>query len=287
MGSNRDWGVDSQTLTIPPFAGPGDARITIGQDLPADLVAFYAAGGYTTVGGIVLFAAGGDYDYLVLAITGGGLPAVVVGTRDAEGVGEAFEFFPIPALALSQILFGGFGTPQVELIMAANSEQDFNTGSILNLNVGSDFAIDGKSAPRGNIAYVDSAANSAAVGAETVILTLASKTYRANRAYGVEWSGSLLSSVAQITDLRVRKTNAAGQLLNQWTEVVIAGALNRRRTNISYFKVGAADVTGVVVLTASATAGTIAQNAAASNIRHLKTYDAGAGAFYANIPTLV
>lgn len=32
MGSNRDWGVDSATLTQPPFAGPGDPSIVIFPD---------------------------------------------------------------------------------------------------------------------------------------------------------------------------------------------------------------------------------------------------------------
>lgn len=37
MGTDGDWGTDPLSLTLPPFAGPNDPAIVIGQDIPQEL----------------------------------------------------------------------------------------------------------------------------------------------------------------------------------------------------------------------------------------------------------
>lgn len=66
MGSNRDWGVDSQTITAPPFAGPGDPAISFGPDIPAEIIAYYAALNATPIAMIQMRQSVQDYIAFVL-----------------------------------------------------------------------------------------------------------------------------------------------------------------------------------------------------------------------------
>jgi hypothetical protein len=68
------WYVDPFTLTVPPGAGPGDARIVIGSTVPPGLAAYYATGPFngqpdTVVTAILFYGTGGviyEWDALLL-----------------------------------------------------------------------------------------------------------------------------------------------------------------------------------------------------------------------------
>lgn len=68
MGGERDWGVPPDTLVIPPGAGPGEARIVIGPDLPPPLDTYTFSGGQTYASGIIFYADGSDTTYTYLCV---------------------------------------------------------------------------------------------------------------------------------------------------------------------------------------------------------------------------
>lgn len=80
MGSNRDWGVPGQTLTIPPFAGPNDPQLRIGEP-PELLVTFYATAAIPSVltGALIFQLDANRYWYQVSGYTAASLPMVAFG----------------------------------------------------------------------------------------------------------------------------------------------------------------------------------------------------------------
>ena len=133
-------------------------------------------------------------------------------------------------------------------------------------------------------------AASGAIGAtETVILTLPSFTYKANVAYSMIVSGGVSVSVANNTPLfRFRKTNTSGQVFDQWREPVIAAATSQRLSYLTYFVVGAADVTAVIVLTATGSgAYNVTMQASATTPATLNVFRAGDASAYPNSVALV
>ncbi len=126
MGSNRDWGVDSQTLTIPPFAGPNDPQIAIGPDIPADLQAFYTAQGTPVVGAIIFRTNAILYTYEAIVSGGAG---TAVGTS-RNGVVAEYNILSTLTGAQSRQIFGNLTAAAVEF----GSPSGTPTGSILNIN---------------------------------------------------------------------------------------------------------------------------------------------------------
>lgn len=70
MADSPDWGVPPNDLTIPPFAGPGEARIVIGPDIPPLLANYISGLGYTIIGAFLSYDQFGDY-YWQAAVTNG------------------------------------------------------------------------------------------------------------------------------------------------------------------------------------------------------------------------
>lgn len=126
------------------------------------------------------------------------------------------------------------------------------------------------------VAHAESILSSAAIGAETVVLTTNSMIFRTGRAYLVKWLGRLESSVAQTTILRVRKTDVVGQALHGWSEDVVAGALRRERSyDIFVRNTGTVDVVAPVALTLQSTTGTTTQVASSTAPRWMTIEDYG------------
>lgn len=69
MAGEGDWHIPTETITIPEFAGPGDARIVISPAIPPELTAYYAADDKTVVGCVLYYDVGpspgvdGNYHY--------------------------------------------------------------------------------------------------------------------------------------------------------------------------------------------------------------------------------
>ena len=290
MGSNRDWGVDRQFLVAPPFAGPDDPQIVIGSEMPAELIAYYG----TIYAGILSRTSATSYIYRILYDATND-PTEAVGVVIGGVVREYSILYGTP----NPILRMGFSDPSTtwfDTQAAILIDGTFNfTGALpavfagagITISSFAPFAIDGVSQGRGLIDLKQLTVASGAIGAEAVIITGNSKTYKANRAYQVEWGGRLQSSAANVRTLRVKKTNAVGQLLNVWQETVVAGALDADRTHLCYFTVGGADVTAVIVLTAAASAGTVTQLAGATSSRNQRISDVGNSGLYPTAPVLV
>ncbi len=148
----------------------------------------------------------------------------------------------------------------------------------------------GTSLSRGYRNRVISAISSAAVAAETVVMSLPAFDYKAGRAYEVKITGQFaLSAAANQAIFRIRKTNAAGQLLADYgrsvSTTVNGTALNL--ANINFTVGAAADVNAVLVLTAQATAGTVQVFAGAGFPRKVEVWDVGDRLYFGTEAELV
>lgn len=149
---------------------------------------------------------------------------------------------------------------------------------------------------QGVIAGAHSLANSAAIGAtETVILTANSGTFRAGHTYRASIYGEVTTSVVGLANnpvLRLRKTDAAGQIMGQtrcYCPVVTTGFPGDFEV---LFDVSGSDVTATMVVTIQGAAGFNGlQAASGSNGRGFYIEDIGSAAnpslSNANIVTLV
>jgi hypothetical protein len=87
---------------------------------------------------------------------------------------------------------------------------------------------------------------------ETTVLTVASATYRANRAYRLEFFGGCSVTVANNTpDFKVRKANTTGQILSEIRIAVLGNSTMHGFHHSQIFTVGGTDVTAAMVLTVS------------------------------------
>jgi hypothetical protein len=156
--------------------------------------------------------------------------------------------------------------------------------------------VDGTDLGRGKVTHDTLTATSAPIGAaETVVMSALqtggfSFNYKAGRAYRVEFAGSYDSSVAA-TDvlMRIRKTNAAGQQISVARFTARAATTSYDGSWTTYFTIGAADVTSVVmVLTLTGTGASNARiSAAATSPAFLNIYDCGLASEWPNAAVLV
>lgn len=105
---DTDWSGDPLFVTAPPFAGPDEDRFTFGQDLPAELIAYYAAEGYTTIGGIVMYHPPDEYEWIILALNAAGRGTICIGTRNTAGLVDCMQIRASAGLPLPRISFGEF-----------------------------------------------------------------------------------------------------------------------------------------------------------------------------------
>jgi len=129
----------------------------------------------------------------------------------------------------------------------------------------------------------------AAISAETVIATLPSMSYPPNRAYQVVVDGGFTPSLAtSFADVRLKKTNTAGATLGEYFRfpAAAAGVVSAIHGNRA-FKVGAAPVTAVLVVTMQTTAGTVTQSGTATSPFTVTVRDCGPADQFPSSPTLV
>jgi len=139
----------------------------------------------------------------------------------------------------------------------------------------------GSSAPTGLIAQVDSATNSAAVGAEAVVLTLPTTVFLNERAYRARFRGGTLSSGANGFVYRIRQTSVAGTILHVTQDL-------GNTTGVSMFdemvmvRTAGSDLVDNLVLTLQALAGTVTMLGNASFVRYFELENAGPSSRYTN-----
>jgi hypothetical protein len=309
MANNNDWHTPSEGLTIPPGADVGSDRVVIGSPssgvIPADLIAFYAP--EVIIAGIIAFT-GTTYSYQVWLAAGGG-PYTAFGGEDAGGIiSESYRYFVFGGTAIFDIGFKTFpeflrirqgsaleiqdnSQLHVEdtavLDFASGTMLEMLSGSNLTIDTGSNYSVDGVSAPRGLKAYIGSTGATGAIGAEAVVLTSAAMTFVDGRCYEVTWSHNVNGTVAApgaFAFVRFRRTNLAGALLGfAQVHLPAAGAQNyglgivRVRRNA-----GAGNLVDNLVMTLQASAGTVTQTGAATDVRNFAIKDCGADGDYPN-----
>lgn len=147
---------------------------------------------------------------------------------------------------------------------------------------GRDWTMFEVSMERGLRARVDDINSSAAVAAETIVLTTPAMDFVEGRAYRVKWRGRTVSSVANTITYQVRQTNLAGAILGTLGDIRLAGALVSTLFDTFYVAVTSGSFNDQLVLTLQASAGTAQMTGAAAQIRWLEIHDCGPVADYPN-----
>lgn len=135
---------------------------------------------------------------------------------------------------------------------------------------------------RGLRARIDDINSSAAVGAETIVLTTPAMDFVEGRAYEVKWRGRTVSSVANTITYQIRQTNLAGAILATMGDIRLAGALVSTLADTVYIRCDSGSFNDQLVLTLQASAGTGQMTGSATQVRYLEIRDCGAAADYAN-----
>lgn len=145
---------------------------------------------------------------------------------------------------------------------------------------------------RGVIALDWSAAVSAAVTAETVVLLASSFTYEAGRSYEARWGNLVSSSLANgRVGFRLRKTNATGLQLG-YTGIIscqTAGSVVQAAGSFLFRNSTAANITAAIALTLQhldGAANTAQQNVNGLTTRFLQIYDVGDASAFPNASPL-
>lgn len=145
----------------------------------------------------------------------------------------------------------------------------------------SDFTIDNVSQGRNNRVETGITANSGAIGAETVVLTLPSATYKSGRAFEVKVGGRFQASVANTATFRLRfGTTTAGSLvaLLGGVSAQTAGATTAPNISLSRYLIrddADPDLTTAMCVTMAASAGTATLLGAANEPSYAEITDVG------------
>ena len=133
--------------------------------------------------------------------------------------------------------------------------------------------------------------SSGAIGAEAVVLTIANHLFRDGRAYRITMEGAVAGSAAgNLAFLRLRKTNAAGQALGDFSRFgpTPAGALGMNVGGTRFISnVSGADITADLVLTLASNVGTCTMIANGQMPRYILSEDCGAATDYVNAVNIV
>lgn len=206
------------------------------------------------------------------------------GYRDADGA--IYNRMAAVSNALQLIAENGpiqFFTTNNDVIANANNLV-VNGG----LQTTGDFRIGTRSQGRGLAGYISSIVNSAAVGAEAVVLTTPTITFVNDRCYEVEWVGNAFPSVANnFMFVRVRQTNVAGAL-KAFAQYSLPAASGQQYCYGKFHirRTAGTDLATTLALTSQAVAGTVTWTGATTDVRYLKVSDCGAAADYPNAITI-
>lgn len=303
----------TRQLIIPSDAGPNDPRIVIGGPLPADLVAYYTSHGETAISGTIYYKDAVGYEYEVLVKPAAGTYSVLAyGGRDS-GVGTVNETYRIdsaggsggaitvgkyngfPVLS-SQKFINGAGLEIVDgfaqihgtvpnasgLSIFGVASFNFSSSNIMQLDLnanGGDFAINFRSQGRGLLWETAAAAATGALAAEGVFLTAPNATYKAGRAYLVQWVATANQTIAGLVNYKFRRTNIGGVNKASWAKHhAVANALSDGDWVIVVNATGA-DITDTAVLTVAPGAGTVnVAGGAGVTVAAAQCWDCGAAA---------
>lgn len=276
-----------RTLTLPAGAASPTPRIVIGPDVPADLQAYYTAQGTPVVSAIIYYGDTDAYYYIAdcipifgslisdLVVFGSSYVATIFeGRREYFHAGDLSNTTEFGRYNSGRFAFGDDTRANVP------ADEYLRIRASMLLEIFGPWECDGVSVGRGLRNEVRSIAASAAVGAETVVLTSGAITWEDGRAYRVSMRGFTLCSIANAAMYQLRKTNVAGMQLGLiWRGFPQPGAGNDVTAygeTIVGRGAGAGDLAATAVaLTLLATAGTATMNAGANFPRWLRIEDVG------------
>jgi hypothetical protein len=263
--------VSGSTISIPPFIGPNDPGIIIGDTVPPVLTAYYAGFGATVVSAIIFQRNSMEFQWLALIDTGGDIETTMGSYQDPD-ITEMTSVFTQATLGHFNV--GSKGTGIVVV----------NGGSELQLEDDTAFTINAVSQPRGTLDFVFSIANTAAIAAETVVLTSNSNVYKDGRAYSIEFHElHRPAGVPTLALVNFRKTNLAGVIKVGETCPVNGGDTTGQVRGLVRNTSGA-DVTAVMVATiAPFPAGTVQGIGAATTLRWMEIRDIGEATRYPGV----
>ncbi|MGE5827529.1 MAG: hypothetical protein ACM30G_04090 [Micromonosporaceae bacterium] len=283
------------TLNVPEDFAPGDPHFTAGPDIPAELTAYYNGSAYNfpVVFALLSYFDADSYRYDVtlgpLDEGAGntfphGYGFVVNGTVYEESLNSIAE----PAPHQRIINWGGVtsqGTTPFGFTFGdgtAAEEEAFIAGKYLNIGSDTDFEIGGQSQGRGFVCQGVTNANSAAAGAETVVMTTTAGTFRDGRVFRAVINSGYFGSVANNAILRVRKTNIAGTVLFllRTPPIPLVAATCQFLFEAMFMNNSGAGITDSLAVTLQASAGTVTQAASATGQRYIHVFDHGSTAQY-------
>lgn len=300
--ANSGWTADPDSIQVPPDATDSDPRIYIGPDDPyaisfdqlASIVFYWAIDrGFMLSVEAVPGQPSGEFH--LWSFDDDELKQIIDIVHDDSGpedqsslkVGQDDSLYEVSLKARQQIFIEASGEPDPDsgptVYLGGFGDPDYDGTFPPDVN------IYGRSMHRGITSRVTSTVNSAAIGTtETVIATLPSTTYRAERVYEMKITGEWNISIAtNLPVFKIRKTNAAGQILGEWGRVVGNGTnLNAHALclqNRFFWVDGTADVTATLVLTLVVNAGTATMQAAAGVCRKVEIFDVGNELDYTDI----
>lgn len=137
--------------------------------------------------------------------------------------------------------------------------------------------------PMGRGGYIDSTANSAAIGAETIVFTLSGLTLRNGRAYQFRIKHTLQATGVTLCTMRVHKTNLAGTgIADRFVEVDTNFQSMDMEMGIARNDSGTDIIGAIAVFSLQVAAGTVTQVQSASRLRSFEMWDIGASTDYPN-----
>lgn len=287
MGNRNDWGVQAQSLILPPGAGPGDTKIVIGPDIPPELIIWGAAQApiVTFQALVIYYRDATTYTFEGIG-TFSSLPCYFFGTYDSVNTVYIWQRL---------IYQGGGGPTSLEWRVGSDALNTF--AAVYNfqqltinfdLSVGGDFTVQsvgiGVSQGRGRKDWIASQADTAAIGAETVVLTGNSMVWQKGRAYAIAIAAEIEPAVVPIyAQLQVRRTNLAGALVGVGVfPMTIAGVRFTCTRTIYVVNTSGADITDNVVLTLAGGGGNVQIRGSQDYARVLGVFDAGAASDFPN-----
>lgn len=263
-------------LTLPAGAPPGTPRIVLGPDVPATLASFSAD--FTFSSAIIWYYNATDYYFEGVATWVPVATKVVIkGTYDITNGVIIYEFI---RLLFNEFTFGSAAYNTVTpFLVVRNMSFDIENSS--------PFRIDTVSQARGLRGVDAQPSDSAAIGAQAVVLTTPSSIlFRDGRAYEFRYGARFTGSGATTAVLRFQRTNLAGPtILGDYSHAITTTPYWYEGSGIAVNTSGA-NINVAVCLSLGATVGTIVMNGAARNPRFLSVYDKGAATDYPAAPQL-
>jgi hypothetical protein len=282
-------------LVLPWGAPTGAPQLVLAQGAPALLTAFYAPN--SIVASEIAYASATDYAYRVwVSILSTGEQSVAEGWVHAGAVYEGLAGYFDPSSGVPRTINVGdfFGARADGTFLNLNGV----TGAPLNpaagnysaLNLGNyaDLTLSGISAGRGILqnALASSTVSSAAVGAETVVLTMTNVLFPQGRAFCCDFGSMMTASLGtNVGEFRLRATNAGGTPYGDTGAFGPSAAAANIHAGGQFFlrRAFGSDFTVTVVLTLQASGGgTVTQVGTVFGPRFVLIRDIGAYSDYPN-----